>query len=139
MDVNDKIKKAMTPWRNLIAAAWIIGIAILAWRGWWWPGILVLVGIHMVLEGIARQKARQAYEQMVLERTAAKPVTAASKPQPDASPKPGLPVVAAHAYASLPNTCPSCGAAVRGEEVAWRSERSAACAFCGANLPLKQD
>ena len=30
------------PWKRIQGAVWLIGLAILAWQGWWWPRILVV-------------------------------------------------------------------------------------------------
>lgn len=29
------------PWKQIQSAIWLIGLAILFWQGWFWPGILV--------------------------------------------------------------------------------------------------
>jgi hypothetical protein len=33
---------------------WLIGIPVLAATGWWWPGIMVLVGLSAILGAIRR-------------------------------------------------------------------------------------
>ena len=42
--------KLVDPRRWLHSAVWLIGLVILFWKGWWWPGLLVLVAISMILE-----------------------------------------------------------------------------------------
>ena len=42
------------PWQRIQGAIWLLGLAIIALRDWWWPGILVLVA----LSGLTRQKLR---------------------------------------------------------------------------------
>ncbi len=43
-------------WVGLQGSLWMFGIAALAATGWWWPGILVLVGLSAILGSIARPK-----------------------------------------------------------------------------------
>ena len=33
---------------------WLIGIAVIVWQGWYWPGLLILAGLSAVIEGIIR-------------------------------------------------------------------------------------
>jgi len=37
---------------GLMGGLWLIGIAVLAVTGWWWPGIMVLVGISALAGGV---------------------------------------------------------------------------------------
>lgn len=62
MSIPEPKQKMTGPWRNLHVAVWLIGLAILAWRGWWWPGILVLVGISIVYKGVIKRYAPKAFE-----------------------------------------------------------------------------
>jgi hypothetical protein len=34
----------------------LIGLALIAWMNWWWPGILVLVGLMAILTTVLRPK-----------------------------------------------------------------------------------
>lgn len=121
--------KLVGPWRALHGAIWLIGLAILAWQGWWWPGILVLVAISVVIEALLRQYAPQAFEKA--EQTAS--------PLPPSSPLVQSPQALSesdHPFELLPSECPRCGGPIRGHEVKWTGPRSADCPFCGANLPM---
>ncbi len=51
MSKHKEKQKITGPWHNVQGAIWLIGLAIIAWQGWWWPGILVLVALSMILEG----------------------------------------------------------------------------------------
>ena len=42
--------KLVDPRRWLHSAVWLIGLVILSWKRWWWPGLLVLVAISLILE-----------------------------------------------------------------------------------------
>jgi hypothetical protein len=117
------------PWRSIHGAIWLIGLAILFWKGWWWPGILVVLAISGIAESLIRQYVPDAVE----------------KPE---QPAPHLPV-ASHATPAalhsdhhtelLPATCPNCGGPTRGHEVKWTGPQSADCPYCGVNLPMKKN
>lgn len=102
------------PWRRIQGAIWLIGLAIIAWQGWWWPGILVLVavsgltqaGIRLYLsrQEEAKQKAAQA-EQLTERQTQ-----------------------------WLPQTCPNCGGPISVATVRWTGPSTADCPFCGTHL-----
>jgi hypothetical protein len=135
MSNHEQKPKLVGPWRNLHAAVWLIGLAILAWKGWWWPGILVLVAISLVIEAVLMRYAPQAF---------AKPEqTQPAQPTPTASPVPAPPVasappVAEHPFDRLPSVCAKCGGPIRGHEVKWTGPQSADCPYCGANIQMER-
>ncbi len=136
---HNKEKELTGPWRNIHGAVWLIGLAILAWKGWWFPGILVLVAISMVLEAVLMAVVPGAYqneESEADEDEDREKVVSRSAPAPAAAPA-AAPAVDGHPYDRLPITCPKCGGPVRGNEVKWTGPNSADCPFCGANLPLR--
>ncbi len=125
------------PRPDIHAGVWLIGLAVLFLTGLWWPGILVLVGISMVLQWVFSQESPKAFEP---ERT-----PAPRPPVPPATPAPApvSPIVVTQAtpvrpVGALPSACPRCGGPVRAYEVKWTGPRSALCAYCGSVLPLKQ-
>lgn len=122
MSKDDDKPELTGPWRSIHGAIWLIGLAILFWQGWWWPGILVLVAVSGVAEALIRQYAPDAVE---------KPAPAISAPAP-AAPR-------EHRLDLLPTTCPNCGGPIRGNEVEWTGPQSADCPFCGVNLPMKKE
>ena len=134
MSKGERKKRLVGPWRALHAGLWLIGLAILAWSDAWWPGILVLVALSLLLEGILARFAPQAFEEALPESIA--PQQAPMAPQPPAAtmPAPSLP----HPEEWLPVSCPKCGGPIRGSEVRWTGPTSADCPFCGTNLPLKR-
>ena len=113
------------PWHSIHGAIWLIGLAILAWKGWWWPGILVLMAISGIAESLIRQYAPDAVEK------AKQPVLVESQKFTTTSP-------ADHRLELLPTTCPNCGGPIRGHEVKWTGFQSADCPYCGANLPIRK-
>jgi predicted RNA-binding Zn-ribbon protein involved in translation (DUF1610 family) len=106
----------------------LIGLVILAVKGWWWPGILVLVAISMLLEAALMQTAPQAFEDE-LEAEPQSPAVTASIPTP---------VTPEHRAENLPTACPNCGGPIRRHEVKWTGQQSADCPYCGANLPMNK-
>jgi hypothetical protein len=131
MNKPEQKRKLVGPWRNLHAAIWMIGLAILFWRGWWWPGILVLVAVSSVLEGVLMQFAPHAFEKEELPPS--------QPPAPPAPPSAPVQAIPEQRFETLPSICPRCGAPVREQDVKWTGARSANCSYCGANLPVRKD
>jgi hypothetical protein len=131
------------PWRSIHGALWLIGLAILAWQDWWWPGILVLIALSGLLEAFLRRYAPQAYE----EEPQPAPETQLSSPPDLEAPAPEVSAPAMstqqpppkfeHRLELLPSECPKCSGPIRGQEVKWTGPQSADCPYCGANLPMK--
>jgi hypothetical protein len=114
-----KPEKAAQPelpasWKQIQTAVWLIGLAILAWRDWWWPGILVLLAISGLV---------QAGIQMYLSKQ--------SKTLQEASEAIDL---AKQRGEWLPSICPTCGAPLSVSTVRWTSPATADCPYCKANL-----
>jgi len=123
----------------LRGAIWMIGIGIMMLWGHWWPGILVLIGISMVLGAIWTSGASQE-----MGDTSRPPMTPMA-PIPPRAPitpvefnrVPPAPASAGPHIDLLPATCPRCGAPVRSPDVKWRGDHFAACAYCGSNVITK--
>jgi hypothetical protein len=122
--------------RNLEGAFWMIGLAVLFFKGWFWPGILVLVALSAVFESVLTLIAPEVMdEETNAENDMPTPPT---PPMPPIAPAVKVETPVVYPTASLPTNCPRCGAPARGHEVHWTSIHSADCAFCGANLPLSK-
>lgn len=111
---------------------WLIGLAILFSSGRWWPGILILVGLYILFGSLFRE-----------ERPPEPPPYQApppfDEPPPPAAPRYAPPPVEpAHRVDLLPTNCPNCGGPVRSNDVRWTGPQSAACSYCGSNLPMKK-
>jgi hypothetical protein len=138
MSGNESKKKLVGPWQTIHGVIWIIGIYFLWTRGWWWPGLLILVGISFLYEAILRSFVPGAYEEE-------KPV-AANAPERMVPPAEVIPPPAAistapvqeHRIDLLPQVCPGCNAPVRSYELKWTGVQSANCAYCGTNLPMNK-
>ena len=129
--------KLVGPWRQIHAAIWLIGLAILAWRGWWWPGILVLVGVSAIVEAVIQIAMPSAVAPETQAEPLQHPAAAVGPEAPPSSEQTGAPSAESHRADLLPAECPKCGAPVRGNEVHWTGSRSADCPYCGANLPVR--
>lgn len=106
------------------AGIWLVGLAILAWQGWWFPGILVLVAIS----GIT---------QAVLQKWAAKDEEKAQAAKAAEQEKAQMARTAQQAAAAVPANCPTCGAAISASAVTWTGPATARCPYCKAAIPLK--
>ncbi|GAB4478140.1 MAG: hypothetical protein Kow0088_17730 [Anaerolineales bacterium] len=122
MSTENEKPKLTEPWRKIHGAIWLLGIAILAWQDWWWPGILVLVALSSILEAILMQKMPQAFETNANgEAPHQQEVQAETAPYP---------------LHLLPSECPKCGAPLRPQAVQWDHPQAAHCPYCGVLLPL---
>lgn len=94
-------------WRKIQSAIWLIGLAIIAWRGWWWPGILVLVAISgLVQAGISLYLKQQTEQRTLVEQR----------------------------ERHLPAVCPNCGGPIDAAKVKWTGPYTAACPYCGTTI-----
>ena len=121
-------------WRSLHGVIWLVGLYILFSRGQIFPGILVLVAISAIYEGILRRYAPNAFEAQT-PLGAPKPEAATQRePAPVMAPTPPQ----EHRTELLPPACPSCNGPIRGHEVKWTGQQSANCPYCGTNLPMSK-
>jgi hypothetical protein len=94
-------------WRQIHGAVWLIGLAIIAWQGWWWPGILVLVAISgLVQAAISLYLNRQSEQKTLVEQRERR----------------------------LPAFCPNCGGPIDAAKVRWSAPLTAICPFCGSSI-----
>jgi DNA-directed RNA polymerase subunit RPC12/RpoP len=118
------------------AVLWLVGLAVLAITGRWWPGILILVVISILLETAVKRGdhsdgAEEAPETVMEEKPE---VT----PSPISRVETVAPAPEVHKTEWLPLNCPKCGAPTRAADIRWTGDSSAACPYCGSNLPLKK-
>ena len=134
MSNDDKKVKLANPWRTIHVVIWMVGLYILFSRNWIWPGILVLVAISAIYEGLLQSFIPRAYEERVATQSSG---TAPELPLETAL---GLQPLQAqeHRLDLLPQVCPSCSGPIRGNEVRWTGAQSADCPYCGTNLPMSK-
>ena len=118
------------PWGFFGGGLWVIILLMFLFGGRWWPGILVLIGLSVVFGSIFRASTPQWPQNPPPPDVPMRPPVA-----PTAAPAPATPV---HRVDLLPATCPQCGGPIRAYEVKWTGAQSAACPFCGSNLPMKK-
>lgn len=132
MGKKHKEKQKLTGgWESIQAVIWMLGLAVIAWQGWWWPGILVLVAISILYEALIKFIAPDAFVTV----SKGEEKDPFDQPTPFSTSEPvSTPV---HRTDLLPTNCPRCGGPTRGHEVHWTGPQSADCPFCGTNLPMK--
>lgn len=54
MLLNDKQANAIT------SAIWLVGIGLLLWTGYWWPGIMFLIGTAAIAQGFVQGRGRMS-------------------------------------------------------------------------------
>lgn len=135
----DRMMRLARPKRRFHAMVWLIGLVILALTGRWWPGILVLVIISIILESAVKQNAPQEFGNEQPSAVAENPdVSPPQEPVLMSVPPPQAPSAQFHHAEWLPLSCPKCGAPTRAAEVRWVGQAGASCLYCGSNLPLKK-
>ena len=127
-------KKLVGPWRSLHVVIWLVGLYILFSRGQIFPGILVLMVISAIYEGLLQHFAPRAFEEPA-QVEAPKPA-GTTRVEPASVMVPNPPQE--HRIELLPQVCPSCNAPIRGHEVKWTGVQSANCPYCGTNLPMSK-
>ena len=115
--------------RRFFGGFWVILLILMFFGGRYWPLILVLIGLGIVFSAIFRE---------------APPPPPAPHPMDGPMPPPPAPRMAVppveqiHRSELLPTTCTQCGGPIRSYEVKWTGKQSAACPYCGSNLPMKK-
>lgn len=103
------------PRESLSGAIFLIGLAILFTFGWFWPGILVLLGITALTETLLRRWEPDEDDIPLKADHLAEPLTA-------------------KAPVYYPARCPSCGAAAPEIVSATDREERVRCAYCQSTL-----
>lgn len=114
------------------SAIWLIGLGVLFLTGWWWPGILILVGLSSVLGAVAESAFPTAPEPERPPKPE-RPPAAAPLPTPfEVAPTPTPPAAPARAV-RLPDLCPQCGAPPRTLR-SLNPDNPFECPYCGSDL-----
>ena len=112
-DSKNKSDEVQLPplWAKVQSAIWLLGLAFLFWRGWIFPGILVLIAISGLTQAAILYYVKQQEETVAL--TQVREVT-------------------------LPETCPNCGGPVTAATVKWTGRTTAVCPFCGSTIKARE-
>ena len=121
-------------WKPFGGFFWLFLFAFFFLGGRWWPGILILIGLSMLLGALFREDDAQPPADLPsVQRPFVPTIPAAPTVTVTAAP-----VEPIHRADLLPADCPQCGGPVRSQEVRWTGKQSAACAWCGSSLPMKK-
>jgi hypothetical protein len=94
----------------------------LFWQDWFWPGILILIGISGIFKAIAR---------MTIKPTLVSP----TEQDFQTTNRPNFESPAQFPSLNLPSRCPNCGAPVTSNLILWSEDRKfASCAYCKSNI-----
>lgn len=111
------------PWREIQGAIWLIGLAILFWQNWFWPGILVIMAISAIFEAVVRLVIKP--EPIFSETASTGPADTAESPSTEQQ----TPAI------RLPSRCPNCGAPISEDVVVWsQNYQHASCPYCKSNI-----
>ncbi len=102
------------PWSRIQGAIWLLGLALLAWQDWWWPGILVLVAISGLVQALLQWYFSRKKEEAVKQEETVQ--------------------LDQERAAWLPSVCPNCGGPISVSTVRWTGNHTADCPYCNANL-----
>jgi hypothetical protein len=140
MSKKEPKKKLVGPWRSIHAVIWLVGLYILFSRNWFFPGILVLLAISAIYEGLLAKYAPHAFEEEIpnLSETPAVATPETIAPAAAEATVSAAPAAQEHRLELLPRVCPSCSGPIRGHEVKWTGPQSADCPYCGSNLPMSK-
>ncbi len=115
------------PWRPFGGLIWLILFGMLFFGIHMWPVVLVLIVLGVLFSISFRPSEPQT-----------PPPPPMPFPPPAAPTMAPAPVAPIHRVDLLPTNCPQCGGPIRSYEVKWTGLQSAACPFCGSNLPMKR-
>jgi hypothetical protein len=126
--------------RDIQAAIWLLGLGILFLTDWFWPGILILIGLSILVNTLYKAELTAEIPPGDTENHAesAKPEDAfqvkASEPAPPPPAQEAGAPPAWHDSSILPSRCPRCGAPVQENQVRWTGPKSAICPYCNDRL-----
>jgi hypothetical protein len=102
------------PWQKIQGGIWLLGLVLLIWKGWIFPGIFILMAISGLFQAgvlfYLKNQEEQKVKTVRLEQLSAERAT------------------------WLPSTCPSCGGPMNVQNVNWTGISSATCPYCSANI-----
>lgn len=127
--------------KNVIAGIWLIGLGLLFLFNFFWPGVLILIGLTMIVTAFMPPEKR---EMPPAPPPAAPPNESLQTAPPVQSiEEPLPPILAASAeqlynQSRLPETCPACGGPIKQQaaQVVWEDGDTAVCPFCASKVKL---
>ena len=124
--------------RDLQAALWLVGLAYLFLTDNFWPGILVLIVLSVLIEKFYKPQGAVETRPDEFEHhpEGLKPeeTIKAEKIGPQVPAQAVEAPLAWHDTSILPARCPNCGAPVVADQVHWTGAKSADCPYCNGRL-----
>ncbi len=128
--------------KSLQGGIWLIGIGVLLLTGFWWPGILILIGLSMLAGALIPEEEPVRVEMPAITTPEEGAVTPVGEVDsiPPALGEGYAPAQQAHSTALLPDNCPLCGGPVIAfqGELEWTGFQTARCPWCAVELPLPE-
>ncbi len=128
--------------KNVQSGVWLIGLGILFLLDAFWPGILILIGLSMLVQSLMPEEeelpAQESHEEIKPDDTIeAEEVPSMDEGSPDPVPPPLEPLQVM--ASDLPKECPACGGPVAENAQAVQSVGDGAvlCPFCDARIKLE--
>ena len=133
---------------EIYTAIWLIGLGILFWTGYWWPGILILIGATMLVRAFLPVET-SSERKTIHEPGGSKAGWEDPAPWEETENVDDEPFEPAFIKSSeegssfpikkLPENCPSCGGPVKenAQKVEWINEKSCKCPFCDTLLTIE--
>jgi hypothetical protein len=125
-------------------AIWMIGLGVLFLTGWWWPGIMILIGVTSVVSALAGDWNWSGEPEPEPKRARPEEVSPPPSPFTPAEPAarvetapPAVRPAPASASLRLPEFCPHCGAPTKA--LRHLAPQPDECAFCGRGLSVKRE
>ena len=124
--------------KNMLGAVWLIGIGILWAFDLWWPGILILIGITLIIQAVSKSNSKTevitARPPKPIESPETKTEEIYNDPPEDLPDILQLEPVEKPAAVELPAACPMCGGPVKENNVVWKDSHTPMCSFCESPL-----
>jgi hypothetical protein len=115
--------------REMQSAIWLIGLGILFLTRWWWPGILIVIGVSMVVGALVREDHSRDERDTLPPLDPLPPIP---EPEPLEGPSAFTSASPTPVNQPLPSACPNCG----GGKFERLSPDRAECWHCGAQITL---
>lgn len=135
--------------KNALAGLWLIGLGILFLVDFFWPGILILIGLSMIISAYVKDEDRplqpSAPAAPVAPAAPEEPLTAAVEENvAETAAEEPLPAVLAgegerlYLTSRLPEKCPACDAPMKAvaEKMTRDVDGTVECLFCGYRLTV---
>lgn len=132
--------RARSGYRSIRTAIWLIGVGVLALADWWWPGIIFLIGISMLVSVVLPSSENSQDEGPHTPHTDRKLANQGVDKQEN---RDEIIDIFNQSLATLevngnwlPSRCPACGAPIEAGTAFWKEHlhQRAICLYCDTHL-----